>query len=161
MLFLHPYSQCSIVSGIVFSSSSSSSSSSCSSCSCLQYNAKMEEEETRKERLSEENNHHKIAPTLAHMVCLLACLLWLSEDDDEGKENTQTKWNKNTQSACWTSWNTARELLREKKENEKEKYFVEATDWRQQAKLSGNDVQVLALAGPERVKEKNERRTSW
>lgn len=46
--------------------------------------------------------------------------------------------------ACWTT-ETQQESSRWK-ENEKEKYFVEATYWRQQAKVSGNDVQVLALA---------------
>jgi hypothetical protein len=42
------------------------------------------------ERLSEENNHHKIAPTSMHMV-----FLW-----QEKKKNIKTTQTKTTQSAC-------------------------------------------------------------
>lgn len=66
--------------------------------------------------------------------------LWQGKKERKKNINTQT-----------TTPNPLVERLKhseraQEKRTRKEKYFVEATYWRQQAKVSGNDVQVLALA---------------
>lgn len=70
-------------------------------------------------------------------------MVFLWQDERKNNKNTQTK----TPDPLVERQKRVKHSKRaQEKRTRKEKYFVEATYWRQQGKVSGNDVQVLALA---------------
>lgn len=87
------------------------------------------------------NNHHKIAPTSVHMV-----LAGVERRRKTTIEHRQNKIIKTPNPLVERAALKHSKRARREKRTRKEKYFVEATHWRQQAKVSGNGVQVLALA---------------